>query len=164
MTKFLQTVSYIASLLFVLFIGSFFHVAFWQAKFHAHHLLGGRPLPILFAFLIIHYGIMHFLFLFPWLGFAGLPFLARTEMRWDTNLFILRFIAFALVEFFMLTFFTFFLFVPFISYYAVLENHDWTWVEFLVAGIFWFCVLLFPATFLVRFVKRRKTSSTIPIR
>jgi hypothetical protein len=163
MSKFLQLAAYTVSLLIVLFIGFLASEAFWQGTFHARHLLGGKPLPVLFQFLAMHHTILIYLFLFPWLGFVELPFFSLTEIRfWDASLFILRFIVFLLIESFLLAFLTFTLFLPFIPYYSVMEDYRGSRVDVLVQCIFCSCVLLVPIMFGTRVVMRKMTRRQRP--
>jgi len=134
-----QIAFYASSFAVVLILGNFFDIAFWQARFHAEHLLGGRPLPAISQFFISHHHLPAHLALLPWLGLVGAPLLTLSGARsyWEPHSFVFRFLAFLSTELLLFLVLLLALALPFIPYYAVLESPRQSTTELVVRLAFW---------------------------
>ena len=106
----------------VILLGSIFSMAFWQCGIHATNTLAGKPLPQLTAFFIENRNLPIYLFSFPILYLVGGPLLERSYY-FDSERFMLRTLVFLSIESLLLLVSLFAVALPFISYYAVLEEN-----------------------------------------
>ena len=96
-----QIVLCASSFVVLLILGNFFDIAFWQARFHAEHLLGDKPLPQISQFFISHHHLPAHLSLLPWLALVGSPLLrSRAISYWEPQSFAFRYLAFLSAEMF----------------------------------------------------------------
>lgn len=126
MRAFPQMVIYVVSLVTAFFVGQVFHTAFWQLSYHAGHLLGGKPLPAITEFFVDHDAFPIYLALLPWIGLAGLPLLTRASAKeyWNTEWFLLRFLAFVCCEVLLFLLLAFFLSLPFMTLYGAMRSSE----------------------------------------
>jgi hypothetical protein len=148
---------YLSAFAIVWILGNLLDTAFWQARFHADHILAGKPLPAITKFFIDHHHLPPHLVLFPWIGFVGAPLLTRATSRsyWDLRSFALRFLAFLSSELLLFLVFLFALFIPFVPYYGVLEPFRQSTIELWVRIIFWCSLAATVALFLFRIIQVR---------
>jgi hypothetical protein len=138
MNKFVQTVSYLISFIFLLLLGSLIYLGLGHYNFYAAELFDGKPLPGITMGMISIKASIPYLLLFPWLGFVGVPFVRRTGDYWDTQFYLLRFSFFLLIEallcFLIATAFA----LPFIALiYGEIENPHLNTTELFIRGGFW---------------------------
>ena len=74
-TRIYQVGCYTVTFLVAWLLGTWFQEAFWQLGVQAKHVFGTRPLSAISQLLIDYQRMITYLFLFPWLGFIGLPLL-----------------------------------------------------------------------------------------
>ncbi|MEO8352051.1 MAG: hypothetical protein ABI680_09985, partial [Chthoniobacteraceae bacterium] len=129
---------YFASLALVFLLGSALNFASGQAPYYYESHFGETQLPALTAFLAKHHDLPLLLALLPWLGFVGTPFLTRsaTEEYWKVDIFILRFLAFALCEMALFLFVTGALMLRFVVLYAMLDDGGGP-LELILRLFFW---------------------------
>jgi hypothetical protein len=154
MNKFLQIVCYTVSFVFVLWIGNVFEGLTRDEVLYMSISMPGHPVDL---FMKNHF-IITYLFLFPWLGFIGLPAFApiRTPY-WDANLFLLRFSVFFSIEIFLLCYFSINCFLPLVGMLNGMGENPPpdVWLEITVVGLFWLSVLLLLIAFFVRIGRNR---------
>lgn len=154
-----QICLYCASFAAVLLCGNLFDFAFWQAGFHARHLLGEKPLPPLSQFLITNHQVPAHLLLLPWLALVGWPLLTTAAGRsyWEPQSFALRYLAFLSCEFLLFGVLALALAMPFIPLYRVIEaGHEASPVELTVRVIFWLLAALVILLVVRRGVQARR--------
>ena len=160
MNKTLQVLSYLVSFLLVLCVGYLFECLFPGEFLKVQHELPGRSLPGAYEFLNQNISIVHYLFLFPWLGFVGLPLLVPARIPyWDTNLFLLRFSIFLPLELLLLVFISFVCYLPYVTLLDGMSEGPGpppTLIETSVSAAFWFCVALLAVVAIWRSAKRSK--------
>ena len=139
-----QVILYASSFVVLLILGNLFDIAFWQARFHAEHLLGNKPLPRISQFFIAHHHLPAHLSLLPWFGLVGAPLLALspTQSFWEPHAFAFRYLAFLSIELLLFIVLLLALALPFIPYYAVLEPFSQSTTELVVRIIFWLTAAL----------------------
>jgi hypothetical protein len=140
----IQIIFYASSFAVVLILGNLFDIAFWQARFHAEHLLGNKPLPAISQCFIAHHHLPAHLALLPWFGLVGAPLLtlSATKNYWEPHSFSLRYLAFLSTELLLFIVLLLALALPFIPYYAVLEPLRHSATELAVRLLFWFIATL----------------------
>lgn len=135
----------------LLLLGHFFDLAFWQARFHAESLLGGKPLPRLSQFFISNHHLPPHLALLPWLALVGAPLLRSRDISyWEFQSSASRYLAFLAVELLLFLMLLLALVLPFLPYYAVLEPVRQNSIEFAVQILAW----LMAASILVLAIRR----------
>ena len=134
-----QIVLYVSSFVVLLILGNFFDIEFWQARFHAEHLLGNKPLPIISQFFITHHHLPAHIPLLPWLALVGAPLVTRSTVQsyWEPQSFVFRYLAFLSIELFLFIVLLLALALPFIPYYGVLEPPRQSVPELVVRAVFW---------------------------
>jgi hypothetical protein len=139
-----QIILYAASFAVLLILGNMFDIAFWQARFHAEHLLGNKPLPAISQFFIVHHHLPAHLTLLPWFGLVGAPLLtlSATKNYWETQSFVFRYLAFLSTELLLFIVPLLALALPFIPYYYAFEPPRQSAPEFVVRLVFWFTAAL----------------------
>ena len=140
MASALQKLTLVVTFLVAVLLGAIFDMGYWQASIIAKENLGDVPLPRQTTFFSANHGALFYLPIVPWIAFAGLPFLNSTKKYFDTDLFLLRFAAFASFEILLSLILLLFLVLPFVPYYAILEPRTNTLLETLVIVGFWIFV------------------------
>jgi hypothetical protein len=163
MNKFLQISTYAVGFLLALGVGNVFGSLISAEADQLKCEMPGRPLPLVLLFFIQNHFIVSYLFLFPWLGFVGLPLLPLVRgPYWDANLFLLRFSVFLTLEILLICFFSITCYSPFIwmsGGLAEVGPPPLTWAEASMRGLFWFSVLLLLISFTMRVLRARKLTA-----
>ncbi len=107
------------SLVAVVCAGLFFEIVFDGVGSHFRFILEGKPLPAILELLASGQRLALVLMMLPWFVLTGLPLLthAASQKYFDAASFSFRFLAFLLVEGFLVLFFALVLWVPFSSIY-----------------------------------------------
>lgn len=158
MNKFLQIVCYLITFLLAFEVGNFFEFLIPSETYTLQNSLPGKPLPGLLVFFINnHYAVSYF-FLFPWLGFIGLPLLSGVRgSYWDASSYLLRFSVFVSTEVFLICLLACTCYSPFIGIITGMSDKEpeLTWVEHAARGLFWATVLYLLVALVMRLFRKR---------
>ncbi len=156
----LQIITVVATLALAIFLGTIFTDGFFQASIHAQELRGDMPLPYASSILFQNYRALIYVMILPWIAFVGTPVLSRTKGLPENDLFLLRFAAFVAVELLLTVLFLFFLLLPFIPYYALMDMRPNTRLECIATFGFWIILAIMLTLIFYRAVtKSRKTAA-----
>ena len=104
MNKSLQVSCYAVTFVTALYAGMFFAFLISSEQDTLQNQFPGQPLPAVLLFFIKNPDVAYYLFLYPWLGFIGLPLISSLTSYWETDGFLLRFSLFLPVEIFLIIF------------------------------------------------------------
>jgi hypothetical protein len=113
---------------------------------YASVYLPGMPLPHTVDLFMKNHFVIPYLFMFPWLGFMGLPlFVPARASYWDIGLFLVRFCAFVSVEIILIVYFSIACLFPLTGLLAGMGENEPkpdAWLDVLVVGPFWLFIML----------------------
>jgi len=160
MAEALKIVTLVASFALAVFLGLIFTSGFFQASIHAKEIRGDLPLPHVSSILFQNYRALIYIMVLPWLGFAMAP-VVLSAGRWrDNDLFLLCFAAFISVESFLTLFLLFFLLLPFIPNYMLMDMRPNTVFESIAIFGFWIIIAIMLFLLFRRSIRtRRKTAA-----
>jgi hypothetical protein len=125
LTRILQILLLVASLLIVIIAGYAFEEFIRTVGAHFSIAIGGKRLPEIFEWLAGRRGLIQLLMLLPWFALVGLPLLTDAGVRryWEPGSFALRYLAFLTAELFLVLMFFFCVSTTFSAIYLSLLHH-----------------------------------------